>query len=140
MTLSSKATRFSGAQYWNLAMLLLLVSTLFPTGCTTFSSDKGVVNKWRDPSLAPFKPGRTTESDVVEALGPPSQLIGLNDETIYYYLYEKRKGRGLILILYNSVKETIAYDRAIFRFDDAGVLLDYGYSLEALPYEEQGRP
>jgi hypothetical protein len=115
--------------------LVLLVSAVFQGGCTTFSSDKGVVNKWRDPSLAPFEPGRTTESDVVEALGPPSQLIGLNDETIYYYLYEKRKGRGLILLLYNSVKETIAYDRAIFRFGRDGVLLDYGYSLEALPFE-----
>lgn len=119
------------------AALLLVVGALFQGGCTTFRSEKGVVNKWRDPSLAAFEPGRTTASDVLKVLGPPSQLIALNNETIYYYLYEKRKGRGLILLLYNSIKETIAYDRAIFRFDAESVLLDYGYSLEAAPYEER---
>jgi hypothetical protein len=76
--------------------------------------------------------GQTTESDIIKALGPPSQVIGLRDQTVFYYLTEHRKGKGAIFIIYNWVKEDTIYDRAIFFFDQNGVLRDYGFSKEEI--------
>lgn len=116
----------------SLLTLLLLVAV----GCASWKGEKGVVNKWRDESVPPFEKGRTTQSEVVEALGPPSQVIGLNDGVVFYYMLENTKGSGLFLLIYNTRDVSIRYDRAIFFFDENGILTDYGYSHESAPYEE----
>ena len=117
----------------------LRVATVFVCialiGCVSVGKQQGVANKWRDPSLAPFEKGKTTESDVIKALGPPSQLINLKDQTVFYYLREKSVAKGLILLIYNQASVQVAYDRAIFFFDDNGVLTEYSYSLEKTPYD-----
>lgn len=114
-----------------LPTLLLVLSAALP-GCATYDRSQGVANIWRDPSVpAPIK-GQTTQSDIIKTLGPPSQVIGLRDQTVFYYLKEHRKGNGAVLLVYNWVKEDVIYDRAIYFFDQNGVLLDYGYSNEEI--------
>ena len=61
----------------------------------------------------------------IALLGPPSQVIALDDETALYYLYERSEGEGLILIVYNRMRIDTRYDRAVFFFDENDVLTDF---------------
>jgi len=105
--------------------LLLLV-----TACAKFGSVDGVENLWREVPIDQFQRGVTTQSDVLELLGPPSQLINLEKQVVFYYLAQQRKGKGMILIVYNQMEEKHQYDRAIFFFDQDGVLQEVSYSKE----------
>ncbi|UCD48030.1 MAG: hypothetical protein JSV28_04360 [Deltaproteobacteria bacterium] len=111
---------------------LLLALTMTLPGCASFERNQGVENAWRDPSVAAPVIGQTTESDIIKALGPPSQVIGLGDQTVFYYLMEHREGKAGIFLIYNWVKEDTIYDRAIFFFDQNGVLREYGFSKEKI--------
>ena len=108
---------------------LLLVSLL--TGCAQYQNNRGVEVSWQDSSLATLQKGQTTRKQVLELLGPPSQVISLGDESVLYYLFEKSRGEGLILIVYNRMKVDTQYDRAIFFFDDNDVLTDYSTHIVA---------
>ena len=66
--------------------------------------------------------------DVLNALGPPSQLIALQDETVYYYMLEEARTKIMILILYNQARARVNYDRAMFIFDKQGLLTKYSLS------------
>lgn len=114
-----------------------VVFFLLLTGCARFGGDTGVENRWRDADAPVWEVGVTVEQDVAESFGPPSQLISLGDETVYYYLREHRSGSGLVLFIYNWGYQKLTYDRAIFFFDENGKLTKYSYSPEALPYEEK---
>jgi len=107
---------------------LLVLGLAAVAGCASFERTRGVENTWRDPSVPAPVVGTTTQSDILEALGPPSQVIALRDQTVFYYLREQDKGRGGIFIVYNWLKEDVTFDRAIFFFDAEGVLQDYGLS------------
>ncbi len=111
---------------------LLLVS-LTACGCVSKKSRQGVENRWRGENAPVFKQGQTTEHDVLTALGPPSQLINLGNQTVFYYLQEQKQARSLILILYNQTREKISYDRAIFFFDQQGRLTHFARSDEQNP-------
>ena len=105
-------------------------------GCTTKVSQKGVLNQWRDESMASFEEGRTTQSEILRLLGPPSQVIALSDEVIFYYMLERSRLRSFFLGIYNRSDEKVKYDRAIFFFDEDETLTEYSYSLEKVPYEK----
>jgi outer membrane protein assembly factor BamE (lipoprotein component of BamABCDE complex) len=114
-----------------------LTACLLPlTGCLSKSSEMGVRNLWRDPALPTFEKGRTTQSDVMRALGPPSQVIALQDQTLFYYLREQSQTKAMFLIVYNQTRGQITYDRAIFFFNKDSVLTDFAFSKEAAPTEE----
>ena len=117
-------------------LLLLAVLSMAAGGCVRSTQLAGVENKWREP-IAEFKTGETTQSEVLHALGPPSQVVGLQDQIVFYYLLEESKVRGAVLIVYNSVKIRIRYDRAIFFFDKDGRLTDYAYSDESAPQKKE---
>jgi hypothetical protein len=72
--------------------------------------------------------GETTKTEVMALLRPPSQVITHDRGVILYYLHEEARGRGMILVLYNSNETSTPYDRAIFFFDVQGRLLDYALS------------
>jgi hypothetical protein len=93
-----------------------------------------VENRWRAKEVPEWKPGVTTEAQVVETLGPPSSIISLKEYTVFYYMREHQEGGGLVLIIYNNVRNDVRYDRAVFFFDNKGVLSSYSYSNEELPY------
>ena len=97
--------------YGQIAILCVAVLT---SGCASYGSVDGVDNLWREASVDQFKKGVTTQADVLEQLGPPSQLINLEDQTVFYYLTQQMSGDGQIFIVWNRVRASSKYDRAIF--------------------------
>ena len=95
------------------------------SGCAQYENKRGVFDNWQDSTEGAFVAGQTTRQDVLERLGPPSQVIALGDETVLYYLYEYSEGTGLVLIVYNQFKLDTRYDRAIFFFDENDRLTDH---------------
>jgi len=114
---------------------LLTGALLLVAGCANWDGYAGVDNLWRAEDVPEWKPGVTTADEVIKSLGPPSQLISLHDETVYYYMREGKDGRGLMLLVWNMASQETRYDRAIFFFDAEGVLKKHAYSKETLPYE-----
>jgi outer membrane protein assembly factor BamE (lipoprotein component of BamABCDE complex) len=95
------------------------------TGCVEYQSKRGVEVTWQPSATDQLVKGSSTRKDVLDMLGPPSQVISLEDETVLYYLFERSQGDGVILIVYNRVKIDTRYDRAIFFFDGQDVLTDF---------------
>ena len=93
----------------------------------------GVENLWRAETVPTFTVGESTQSEVMDALGPPSQVIALGDKTLFYYLREQQRFQSFSVIIYAQSREKIAYDRAIFFFDPEGVLTDFSVSEEVVP-------
>jgi outer membrane protein assembly factor BamE (lipoprotein component of BamABCDE complex) len=99
-------------------------------GCAQYDSKRGVEVLWQPEALESLVAGKSTRNEVLQLLGPPSQVISLDDETVLYYLFEHSKGNGLILIVYNRVKVKTQYDRAIFFFDENDVLTDFATRIQ----------
>jgi outer membrane protein assembly factor BamE (lipoprotein component of BamABCDE complex) len=116
-----------------LTVVFLLLLALFDIGCVSKNSRQGVENTWRAETAPTFKQGQTTQHEVLSALGPPSQVINLGNQTVFYYLQEQKQVRSVVLILYNQTREKITYDRAIFFFDQQGHLTDFATSDEKIP-------
>ena len=119
---------------WSIAVLLT-AGVVLSAGCANWDGSAGVSNEWRSPDVPIWEPGVTTAADVTAVLGPPSQLIALHDETVFYYMREGKDGKSLLLIVWNTGSQNTEYDRAMFFFDKKGILRKYSYSPEALPYE-----
>lgn len=102
------------------------------SGCANFGSVDGVSNLWREVPVEQFKEGETTQSEVLDLLGPPSQLINLQDQSVFYYLTQRNEGKGKIFIVWNQVSAEATYDRAIFFFDSEGILEEFAYSKEEI--------
>ena len=80
-------------------------------------------------STADFVRGETTRAELLERLGPPSQILSMESETAFYYVLESIHSKGMILLVYNTTSETADYDRAVFFFDDDGVLTDFAVTV-----------
>ncbi len=106
-------------------LLIVCLCLSLLAGCVKFNSRRGVEVAWQDQVVASLEKGSSTRTDVLELLGPPSQVISLKDETVLYYLFEKSEGDGVILIVYNRIDIDTRYDRAIFFFDKDDVLNDF---------------
>ncbi len=114
----------------------LAITFLITTaGCISSKSQRGVENIWRQKTLPLLEKGKTTQSDILDAMGPPSQIIPLGEKVVFYYLHELDTSRTLIFIVYNQTRDDQIYDRAIFFFDQDGILIEYAFSKEKLPYE-----
>ena len=109
-------------------------------GCANRQSQMGVENLWRSDPAPAFAIGSTTQSEVMKVLGPPSQVIALGEQTLFYYLREQQKLKSLSLIIYGQSRERIMYDRAIFFFDREGVLRDFALSDEQIPRRDKQAP
>jgi outer membrane protein assembly factor BamE (lipoprotein component of BamABCDE complex) len=115
------------------ATVLAAAILLAAPGCIAKDATQGVRNLWRSETVATFEKGVSTQEDVLKALGPPSQLIALGDQTVFYYLLEMRRTRSAVLIVYNRTRTDIRYDRAIFFFDKEGRLTEFSTSHERAP-------
>lgn len=104
---------------------LLLTCLALLGGCAQYENKRGVEVSWKNGVADQLERGVSTRSEVLGLLGPPSQVIALEEETALYYLFEHSQGDGLILILYNRVNVDTRYDRAIFFFDENDVLTEY---------------
>jgi len=109
----------------SLGIVALLLFATLAGGCAQYENKRGVDVTWQNEITARLVKGESTRRDVLEMLGPPSQVIALEDESVLYYLFEHSTGEGLILILYNRMSIDTRYDRAIFFFDERDVLTDY---------------
>jgi outer membrane protein assembly factor BamE (lipoprotein component of BamABCDE complex) len=107
------------------------VLSLALSGCVQFKARRGIEVAWQDQIVAELEKGQSTRSDVLALLGPPSQVIALENETVLYYLFEKAEGEGVILIVYNSIDIGTRYDRAIFFFDENDRLIDFSTKIHA---------
>ena len=107
--------------------LALVVGLCFGllAGCAQYENRRGVEVTWETKVTSQLQPGQSSRKDVLALLGPPSQVISLEEETVLYYLFEKSQGNGLILILYNRMQIDTHFDRAIFFFNDQDILTDY---------------
>ncbi|GJM15838.1 MAG: hypothetical protein DHS20C13_11650 [Thermodesulfobacteriota bacterium] len=116
----------------NLFLLIILTAPAFLlSSCFTISDQQGVDNLWRvDANVEGIEEGKTTQNDIIQLFGPPSQIIDMDKGAIFYYLLQDKKGSGVFLLLFNYKKERVSYDRAIFFFDNEGILTDYGFSIE----------
>lgn len=121
--------------YSSMKSPLLAFILLALAGCVTKSSTQGVKNLWRADSPPVFERGKSTEHDVLSALGPPSQVISAGSQTVFYYLLETKESHGLILVVYDQTTEHIIYDRAIFFFDAQGLLKEFATSDEKVPFQ-----
>jgi outer membrane protein assembly factor BamE (lipoprotein component of BamABCDE complex) len=101
------------------------------SGCAQYENKRGVEVTWQDAVTSHLVPGQTTRKEVLRLLGPPSQVISLEEETVLYYLFERSKGDGLILIVYNRMKIETHYDRAILFFDENDILSDFATRIDA---------
>ncbi|MFV0476652.1 MAG: hypothetical protein ACK5ME_02315 [Parahaliea sp.] len=95
------------------------------SACAQFDSQRGVEVNWDTTTVDSFSIGKTTRQQVMDRLGPPSQLISLDGETVLYYLFEHTTGEGLILVFYNRFSNHTRYDRAVFIFNEQNVLTEY---------------
>lgn len=118
------------------AVAVVIGMMAFFSGCASATGEKGVANKWRDLNLPAWEAGKTTDQDVTSLLGPPSQIIALQDQVVYYYMQERSDRKAYVFILWNYTKQITRYDRAVFFFDKKGVLEKFSYSLESFPYNE----
>lgn len=116
-------------------LLLLLGACLFGwlSGCAQYENRRGVEVAWDAATVGDFRRGETTRQEVMSRLGPPSQLIALDDEIALYYLLEQSRGDGLVLILYNRMQIDTRYDRAVFFFDSHDVLVDFSTHITSQP-------
>lgn len=105
--------------------LITLLVTVPLTACLQYEAKRGVEVKWQTDVTSELAKGKSTRADVMDLLGPPSQVISLDDETALYYLFERTSGQGYILVLYNRFTVDARYDRAVFFFDENDVLQDY---------------
>lgn len=103
----------------------LALGLLLLAGCAQYENRRGVEVSWQNGVASELSVGQTTRQEVLSLLGPPSQVISLDDETALYYLFEHSTGDGLILVLYNRMRIDTRYDRAIFFFDGNDVLTEY---------------
>lgn len=108
-----------------LLRITAVITVLLGAGCAQYENTRGVEVGWQANVSAGMAPGKTTRQQVLQQLGPPSQVVALGDETALYYLFERSAGNGLILILYNRFTVDTRYDRAIFFFDDQDLLTDF---------------
>ena len=106
-------------------ILIAVVCAITLQACVQYESKRGVDVNWQSSVTQQLTRGESTRKDVLALLGPPSQVISMEDETVLYYLFERAKGSGVILILYNRMKIDTRYDRAIFFFDENDVLTEY---------------
>jgi outer membrane protein assembly factor BamE (lipoprotein component of BamABCDE complex) len=106
-------------------VFVILLCVLALSGCVKFKSKRGVEVAWQPDVIAQFERGKTSRMEVLTALGPPSQIIALEEETVLYYLFEKAEGEGMVLIVYNNIKIETRYDRAVFFFDENDLLTEY---------------
>ena len=119
-------------RYLTVSRMTALFGVILLAGCASYGAVDGVDNLWREVSVDEFEKGVTTQADVLDRLGPPSQLINLQNQTVFYYLTEEMSGQGKIFIIWNQVSAESKYDRAIFFFDTDGILQEFAYSKEEI--------
>lgn len=94
-------------------LLAVSVAALFATGCA--STDLGAYKTGTEVTqaqLSGFQVGKSTQADVVQAIGQPARKQALGDKEVWYYDFTKIRHIGA------NVSES-----TVFEFDKSGKLL-----------------
>jgi outer membrane protein assembly factor BamE (lipoprotein component of BamABCDE complex) len=113
-----------------IALVSAGLTLLLLAGCAQYENRRGVEVSWQPDALTGLVRGQTTRQEVLQLLGPPSQVIALDDETVLYYLFERSEGEGVVLIVYNRMQIDTRYDRAILFFDQNDLLSDFATRIQ----------
>ncbi len=81
--------------------------------------------------VAALDPGVSTASDVVAALGAPTEVVQLGHRSAYRYDYGVEKQTGLFLLVVALTRVESAEDRTWLFFDAEGVLTHVGATFES---------
>ena len=108
-------------------MATLLLGAWSLAGCASYESYQGVNTPFEDENIPVWVRGESTRGDVLDQLGPPSQIIALNGGSVFYYLRERGQGTAKVFIIYNTGEKTVEYDRAVFFFNENEVLTDFSF-------------
>lgn len=100
------------------------------TACAQYENKRGVEVTWQESATSRLVRGQTTRKEALALLGPPSQIISLEEESVLYYLFERSRGNGIILIVYNRMKIDTHYDRAVLFFDENDILTDFATRID----------
>jgi outer membrane protein assembly factor BamE (lipoprotein component of BamABCDE complex) len=112
-------------KFKTVSLIAFLSTVLALTGCVQYQSAAGVKNTWREIPTDQIQKGVTTQAEILDWLGPPSQVIALGEQTVFYYLSQLQSGQSKILIVWNDTKDQTRYDRAIFFFSQDGILTEF---------------
>ena len=119
------------------ALTLVLLVALVPA-CTFARAE---IN---DPTLPQrvrehLELGRTTEDQLIEAIGtPPGSIILLKDkERLLIYNYGQSRTKGFTMIIFNTAKTNVAVDTAVFLIGSDGRVKEawVGDNSEDMPFE-----
>lgn len=100
---------------------------LLSSGCFV---SRQALNYGYDPSgLTELRPGMSTASDVVAALGAPADVVMLGQRSAYRYERAINKRAGLSLLILTMIGEDSRADRAWVFFDEEDVLTHVAVNL-----------
>ena len=105
------------------------VVLLLAPGC--FISRSTVNEPLRRPEVERFVPGTTTASEVVAALGAPSEVVQLGNRTAYRYDFSVNKNAGFSIIILTFINTDLRSDRVWLFFDSKDVLTHFGSTFQA---------
>ncbi len=80
---------------------------------------------------ASLAPGRSTQSEVLAALGAPNEVVQLGYRSAWRYDHTVEKRAGLSLIVVTMINSDVQQDRMWLFFDEQGVLACFGATLDA---------
>jgi hypothetical protein len=80
---------------------------------------------------AALAPGRSTQSEVLAALGAPNEVVQLGYRSAWRYDHTVEKRAGLSLIVVTLLNSDVQQDRMWLFFDEHGVLACLGATLDA---------
>ncbi len=80
---------------------------------------------------AALAPGRSTQSEVLAALGAPNEVVQLGYRSAWRYDHTVEKRAGLSLIVVTLINTDVQQDRLWMFFDEHGVLACFGATLDA---------
>ena len=118
----------------SLRSVALLAITALAAGCFYGHARTGDDNRWRED--LDFERGRTRLDDVLQALGPPTQVLDLGARFAFVYMLEEQRTDGFDLAsVFRDTERAFYSDRAVYFFDRAGVLEEMATSRITLPRE-----
>ena len=81
--------------------------------------------------IAQLRAGTTTSKEVVELLGAPVDIVQLGHRSAYLYKHIREKSTGIVLLVFNALRQDQRQDRLWVFFDEKGTLTHFGSTFEA---------
>ncbi|MHC4472426.1 MAG: hypothetical protein ACYS99_15855 [Planctomycetota bacterium] len=87
--------------------------------------------RWDPQTVSKIKVGRSSRADVLNLLGPPTQVVELLDSDAYVYRHTIVKDTGLFLLIFSALREDRQMDAVTVIVDRAGKVQAVGSKYNA---------